>query len=391
MLSRRPGGVRMLFENTSPAVLRHEQETAMFDRHITHYPESVTPAHAHAASRQRAGRVLQAAKALARKTRPLGKALSAAGLAAVLGLSAQSARAAYPDRPVKVIVPFAAGGFTDVAARVMAQQLSTILGGSFVVENKAGAGSTIGTDYVAKSAPDGYTLAVISSNHVTSHLLYKDLTYDPLKSFTPIALLADSPYVLFVNANVPVNNVQELIEYTKKSPTPVHYGTSGNGSAQHLMTAHFITKSGAKLVHVPYKGSAQAMQDLAAGFVDVSFAAVSNGLPHVRTKKLKALAVTSKERSAQLPDVPSLDEAGVKDYNAVVWLALVGPAGMPKDIVDTLNSAVRKGLSSPEAVSALANAGVDVRLSSPEELGRYLEEESKVWGEVVRSSDFKLE
>lgn len=347
---------------------------------------------AHCRQTQKSPQLLRSMKALVSKTKPLGKALTMAGFAAVLGLSAHTAKAAYPDRPVKIVVPFAAGGFTDVAARVMAQQLTTILGGTFVVENKAGAGSTIGTDYVAKAAPDGYTLAVISSNHVTSHLLYKDLTYDPIKSFDPIALVADSPYVLFVNAaNVPVNNVQELIEYSKKSANPLHYGTSGNGSAQHLMAAHFLTKSGAKLVHVPYKGSAQAMQDLAAGFVDVSFAAVSNGLPHVRTKKLKALAVTSKERSAQLPDVPSLDEAGVKDYNAVVWLALVGPAGMPKDVIQTLNNAVRKGMSTPEAVTALANAGVDVRLSSPEELGQYLKDEAKVWGDVVRSTDFKLE
>ncbi len=364
----------------------------MLVRHSMHYPDRLKSHRQH--WRQQA-RVLpqlqQAVQSLVSTMRSIRKALVMTSMVAVMGLPAHNAKAAYPDRPVKIVVPFAAGGFTDVAARVMAQQLTTILGGSFVVENKAGAGSTIGTDYVAKAAPDGYTLAVVSSNHVTSHLLYKDLTYDPIKSFTPVALIADSPYVLFVNANVPVNNVQELIDLSKRSTKPLHYGTSGNGSAQHLMGAHFLTESGAKLVHVPYKGSAQAMQDLVAGFVDVSFAAVSNGLPHVRTKKLKALAVTGLERSAQLPDVPSLDEAGVKGYNALVWLALIGPAGMPKDIVDTLNSAVRKGLSTPEAVTTLGNAGVDVRLSSPEELGQYLVNEAKVWGAVVRSTDFKLE
>lgn len=306
-------------------------------------------------------------------------------------LPTQTSVAAYPDRPVKIIVPFAAGGFTDVAARVVAQRLSTLLNGTFVVENRPGAGSTLGTDYVAKAAPDGYNLALISSNHVTSHLLYKNLTYHPLTSFTPIALVADSPYVLYGTSTLPANDVQSLIELSKTSEKPLHYGTSGNGSVQHLMGAQFITKSGAKLVHVPYKGSAQAMQDLVAGFVDVSFAAVSNGLPHLRTGKLKALAVTGSTRSPHLPDVPTLQEAGVEGYEALVWLALVGPAGMPDEIVKKLNQAVREGLSDPESQLALANAGVDVKLSTPEELGQYMASEAAVWGAVVKSTEFKLE
>ncbi|HEY9279998.1 MAG TPA: tripartite tricarboxylate transporter substrate binding protein [Eoetvoesiella sp.] len=298
----------------------------------------------------------------------------------------------YPNRPVKLVVPFAAGGFTDIAARVVGQELSEILGQPFVVENRPGAGSTIGTDMVAKSAPDGYTLALISTNHVTSHLLYKNLTYDPLKSFTPIAKVADSPYVLLVNSKVPVNSVQELIALSKKKrDIPLHYGSSGNGSTQHLMGSLFINKTGAKLEHVPYRGSAQAMQDLAAGFVDASFAAISNSLPHLRAGKLKALAVTSLKRSPYLPDVPSLDEAGVTGYEGVVWLALIGPEGMQESVVQRLNDAVRKGLSKKSAREALAAAGVDVRLSSPQELKTYMAQEDKLWGDVVRGLNIKID
>lgn len=310
-----------------------------------------------------------------------------------LALSASTAMAAgsYPDRPVKIVVPFAAGGFTDIAARVIGQQLSDILGQPFVVENRAGAGSTIGTDLVSKAAPDGYTLGLISSNHVTSHHLYKNLSYDPLNSFTPIAKVADSPYVLLVNSKVKANSVQELVALSRKSDKPLHYGTSGNGSTQHLMGALFIDKAGAKLEHVPYRGSAQAMQDLAAGFVDVSFAAISNSLPQLRAGNVKALAVTSLKRSAYLPDVPSLDEAGVKGYEGVVWLALVGPKGLPEDVVERLNKAVHTALGKKQAIDALANAGVDVSLSSASELDKYMAQEEALWGNVIRGINIKID
>ncbi|OVZ57927.1 MFS transporter [Pigmentiphaga sp. NML080357] len=310
----------------------------------------------------------------------------------LLALSPQAQAAQdYPNRPVKVIVPFEPGGFTDVVARVVAQQLGGALGESFIVENKPGAGSTIGSDFVAKAAPDGYTLEIVSTNHVTSHRLYKNLDYDPIKSFTPIAKLADSPYVLFANGKVPAQSVQELIALSKSSAKPIRYASSGNGSTQHLMGALFIAKSGAKLEHVPYRGSGGAMKDLAAGFVETSFAAVSNGLPHVKSGKIKALGVTSTRRNAQMPGVPSLAEAGVAGYDAVVWLALLGPAGMPQDIVARLNEAVRTGLSKPEARDALAAAGVDVALSTPGELAQYMAQENAMWGEVIRGIDIRID
>ncbi|AZG09443.1 tripartite tricarboxylate transporter substrate binding protein [Pigmentiphaga sp. H8] len=312
--------------------------------------------------------------------------------APLLALSLHAGAAeTYPERPVKVIVPFEPGGFTDVVARVVTQQLSSALGQSFIVENKPGAGSTIGTDFVAKAAPDGYTLEIVSTNHVTSHRLYKNLDYDPIKSFTPIAKLADSPYVLFVNTKLPVQSVQELITLSKSNGSHLRYASSGNGSTQHLMGALFLAKSGAKLEHVPYRGSGGAMKDLAAGFVETSFAAVSNGLPHVKSGKIKALGVTSTRRNAQLPDVPSLAEAGVPDYDAVVWLALLGPAGMPRNIVARLNEAVRAGLSKPEAREALAGAGVDVAMSTPEELAQYMAQENRMWGDVIRGLDIRID
>jgi len=306
-------------------------------------------------------------------------------------LHAGAAETSYPERPVKVIVPFEPGGFADVVARVVAQQLGNTLGQSFIIENKPGAGSTIGSDFVAKAAPDGYTLEVVSTNHVTSHRLYKNLEYDPIKSFTPIAKLADSPYVLFANSKVPVQSAQELIALSKSNGVHIRYASSGNGSTQHLMAALFLAKSGAQLEHVPYRGSGGAMKDLVAGFVETGFAAANNGLPHVKSGKIKALGVTSKRRNAQLPDVPSLAESGAPDYDAVVWLALLGPAGLSEDIVARLNEAVRVGLSTPEAHAALARVGVDVATSTPEELKQYMAQENDMWGEVIRGLDIQID
>ena len=318
------------------------------------------------------------------------KFLSVAAVASLLVSFQVEAADAYPSRPVRVIVPFAPGGFTDVVARVVAQQLSSGLGQPFVIENKPGAGSTIGTNFVAKSAPDGYTLEIVGMNHVTSHRLYKDLQYDPLKSFTPITKLVDSPFVLFVNESLPVNSVAELVDLSK-GDQPIRYASSGNGSTQHLMGALFLAKSGAKMEHVPYRGSGGAMKDLAAGFVETGFAAIANGLPHVKTGKIKALGVTSAQRNALVPTVPSLEEAGVKGYDALIWLGLVGPAGMPTDIVTRLNDAVRTGLSKPEAREALAAAGVDVSLSTPDELAQHMARENDMWGEVIQAIDIRID
>jgi tripartite-type tricarboxylate transporter receptor subunit TctC len=319
----------------------------------------------------------------------LAKSLIAAALcAASLGaVHAQS----YPNKPVKLIVPFAPGGFTDVVARILGQRLSTAMGQQFVIENKAGAGSIIGTDFVAKSAPDGYTLVMISTTHVISPWIYKTVPYDPLKSFVAVTKLVDSPYVLLVNPKVPARNVQEFVALAKAAPNTIHYASSGNGSSQHLMGGLFASMTGAPIKHVPYKGSGAAANDLVAGIVESSFAGVPNALAQVPQGRLKALAVTTSKRIPQLPDVPTLQEAGVPGYEASVWLALLAPAGTPRDIVNKLNSEIGKLMSSPDTRKALYDAGVEVSPSTPGAMTEYMAQEMVRWGKVVKETGIKLE
>jgi tripartite-type tricarboxylate transporter receptor subunit TctC len=297
----------------------------------------------------------------------------------------------YPNKPVRLIVPFAPGGFTDVVARILGQKLSATLGQQFVIENKPGAGSIIGTDFVAKAAPDGYTLVMVSTTHVISPWIYKNVPYDPIKSFTVISKLVDSPYVLLVNPKVPAQNVKEFIALAKAAPNTIRYASSGNGSSQHLMGGLFVALTGAKLQHVPYKGSGGAATDLVAGIVESSFAGVPNALSLVPQGRLKALAVTTARRIPQLPDVPTMQEAGVPGYEASVWLALLAPAGTPRDVVMKLNTEIGKLMSAPETRKALYDAGVEVTPSSPEAMSEYMVQEMARWGKVVKESGIKLE
>jgi tripartite-type tricarboxylate transporter receptor subunit TctC len=297
----------------------------------------------------------------------------------------------YPNRPIKLIVPFGPGGFTDVVARILGQKLGPAMNTSFVIENKPGAGSTIGMDLVAKSAPDGYTLGMISSTHMISPWIYKSVPYDPIKSFTPIGKLVDSAYVLVVNPKVPASNVRELVALAKSRPETIHFASSGNGSTQHLMGGLFVSLSGAPMKHVPYRGSNLATTDLIAGVVESSFAGVTNVLPHLPTGKLRALAVTTAKRAPQLPEVPTLQEAGIAGYDASNWLALMAPAGTPREIVQRLNSEIVKLMALPDVQKALFDAGVQVSLSSPETLTKLMQEESAKWGKVVKDAGIRLE
>lgn len=315
-------------------------------------------------------------------------------LGTLLALSAVTAGAqgSYPNRPVKIVVPFGAGGFTDVVARIVGQKLGAAMGGSFVIENKPGAGSTIGADLVAKAAPDGYTLVMISSTHTISPSIYKSLPYDSIKSFTPISKLVDSAYVLVVNPNkVSASNVKDFIAQAKAKPDTIHYASSGNGSTQHLMGGLFVSMSGAQLKHIPYRGSNLAMTDLVGGTVESSFAGVTNALPHLATGKLKALAVTTATRAPQMPDVPTLNEAGVPGYDASNWLALLGPAGMPRDIVLKLNSEIAKLMAQPDTQKALFDAGVQVSTSTPEELSTLMQVEMGKWARIVKDAGIEIQ
>ena len=298
---------------------------------------------------------------------------------------------AYPNKPVRLVVPFAPGGFTDVVARILGQKLSVAMGQQFIIENKPGAGSSIGSDFVAKAPPDGYTLVMVSSTHVISPWIYKNLPYDPIKSFTPVSKLVDSAYVLLVHPKVPARNVQEFVALAKSAPGTIHYASSGNGSSQHMMGGLFASLTGAPIRHVPYKGSSGAANDLVAGMVESSFAGVPNALAQVPQGRLRALAVTTAKRIPQLPDVPTMQEAGVAGYEASVWLALLAPAGTPRPIVDRLNAEIGKLMNEADTRKALLDAGVEVAHSTPEALGDYMSQELARWGKVVKDTGIKIE
>jgi tripartite-type tricarboxylate transporter receptor subunit TctC len=307
-------------------------------------------------------------------------------LLCLLALSYGASAQQYPDRPIHLVVPFGPGGFTDVAARILQKELQPVLGQPIVVENKAGAGSTIGTDYVAKAPPDGYNLVMVSTTHVISPHLYKDIPYDPVRDFAPVMKLAEGPYVLVVNSKTPYRSVKDLIAAAKAKPGSIDFASSGNGSSQHLVAALFMNMTGAKLNHIPYKGSNQAMQDVIGGQVPVSFVGLPNALPNVSSGKIRALAVTTRKRHPDLPNVPTMEEAGVPGYEATIWLALLAPKGTPADVVQKINAAVTEVLSKPDARKLMNSAGVNVATSSPEELEKLLVSELDRWGKVVKET-----
>jgi tripartite-type tricarboxylate transporter receptor subunit TctC len=293
----------------------------------------------------------------------------------------------WPARPIRLVVPLSPGGFADVPARLLTPRLSAALGKQVFVENRPGAGGTIGADFVAKSAPDGHTLLLVATPHVISAHLYRSLPYDSLKDFAPVAQIASGPYALVVNPKeLPVGSVRELIAAAKARPGKIDYASSGNGSAQHLVGALFNTMAGIDLNHVPYKGSGPAMQDLIGGQVQVSFAGIPNVLSQVRNGRLRALAVTGAKRWSELPDVPTIAEAGVPGYEADLWLALAAPAGTPAEIIQRLHAEVGKALQDPELRRSFVAAGAEPALMGPQELGTFMRAEYEKWGKVVRDT-----
>ena len=292
----------------------------------------------------------------------------------------------WPSRPIRMVVPLSPGGFADVPGRILAARLSSLLGYNVFVENRPGAGGTIGADFVAKSAPDGYTLLFTGTPHVISAWVYKKLPYDPLNDFEPVALVASGPYVLVVNPQLLVHSIRELIAAAKAQPGKIDYASSGNGSAQHLVSALFASMAGIELNHVPYKGSGPAMQDLLGGQVKVSFAGIPNVLPHVKAGRLRALAVSTPQRSPDLPDVPTAAEAGVPGYQATLWLNLAAPAGTPGEIVQRLYAETAKALQDAELQQSFRAAGVEASPMSPQELAGFMRAEYEKWGKVVRDT-----
>jgi tripartite-type tricarboxylate transporter receptor subunit TctC len=301
-------------------------------------------------------------------------------------LSTAALAQSYPSRPVRIVIPLSPGGTTDVPGRLVALKLSEAVGQNFFIENRTGAGGTIGADYVAKSKPDGYTLLMTATPHVITGNLYKNLPYHTLNDFAPVIRVASGPYVLTVHPSLGVNSVRELIDLAKASPGKIDYASSGNGSAQHLVGALFTYMAGVQMTHVPYKGSGPAQNDLVAGMVKVGFPGTPIVIPHVKAGRLKALGVTTAQRSPQMPDVPTIAEAGVPGYEALVWVGLLAPAGTPADIVNKLNGEVGKILRNPEVQQQLSASGVDATPTTPEEFGTYLQSEFEKWGKVVRDS-----
>ncbi len=303
-----------------------------------------------------------------------------------LSFAAAAQAQSYPSRPIRLLLPFAAGGLVDVPGRILAQKLSEALGQPVVVENRAGAGSSIGADNVAKSKPDGYTLMITSTTHVISANLYKRLPYDALRDFTMVMKLAEGPYVLVVHPSLAANSVADLVAQAKAQPGRIDYASSGNGSSQHLVVALFCAMSGAPLNHIPYKGSDRATQDIIGGQVKVGFVGTPIALPHVKSGRLRALAVSTARRSAEMPGVPTLAEAGVPGYEATIWMGLFAPAGLPREIVARLHGEIGRVLAAPEARAAIAATGLEVSLSTPEEFAAFVRAEHAKWGKVVRDT-----
>ena len=313
-------------------------------------------------------------------------------LVAILACASMCVRAeGYPTRPIRVIVPFSPGGAVDGPMRLVAQELGKRLGQPVVVENKPGAGATIGTDVVAKAAPDGYTLLLASQTNAISATLYSKLPFDPVGDFTPVALIGREPGVVVVNPAIPAKTLQEFIAYVKAHPGQVNFASSGNGSGQHLFAALLASKTGMKMNHVPYRGSAQATTDLLSGVVSMSIPGTAGMVGHIKAGRLRALAVTGATRSPQLPDVPTVMESGVPGYEAYVWMGLLAPKGTPPAVVERLNRDVVAVLGEDEVKRYMANAGIEIVGSTAADFGKFFRAQRDLWAKVIHDTGAHIE
>jgi len=317
--------------------------------------------------------------------------VAAAGALSLAPLAAQ-AQAAFPSKPITIIVPFSAGGTTDILARVVGLHMGTDLGQPVVVDNRAGAGGNIGGQAAARAPADGYTLFMGTvGTHAINQSLYKKMPFDPIKDFAPLSRVAMVPNLLVVNPGQPYKSVKELIAYGKANPGKINFGSSGNGSSIHLSGELFKQMTGVDMQHVPYRGSAPAVSDLLGGQISVMFDNMPSAIQHVKGGKLRALAVTTAKRSPALPDVPTIAEAGVPGYEATSWFGLLAPAGTPAPIVAKLNAAILKALADPEVKKKLAEQGAESHGEKPEEFAAFIKSETAKWGKVVKESGASLD
>jgi tripartite-type tricarboxylate transporter receptor subunit TctC len=315
--------------------------------------------------------------------------LRRAFLALLALLPALAVAQAYPTKPVRIVVPFAAGGPADIYARAVGEKLQAALGQSFVVENKPGGGAVIGTTEVAKSAPDGHTLLMMSNTHTVNESLLKDKPYQLLRDLVPVAPVNYSDLVMVVHPSVPAQSLAEFLALAKARPGGLNYASSGPGTPYHMAGELFKSMAGVDIVHVPYKGSSGARTDILGGQVQMMFDAITTMAPHVQAGKLRALGTSGKARSPVLPNVPTVSQAGVPGYEAVIWLGIMAPAGTPKPIVDRLNAEITKATSAPELRDAWAKQGASAMSMSSDEFARFMREDIEKWARIVRTSGAK--
>lgn len=312
------------------------------------------------------------------------------GLAAALALSTSQAQS-YPDKTIELVVPYAAGGATDVIARLVASELPAQIGQPVVVVNKPGAGTTVAAAEIARSNPDGYTLFMTTAAHTISASLYKNLRYDPIKNFAPVHLVARIPIVLVVSPKVDVKTLADYINLAKNSKEGISVGSPGNGSPQHLAQALFQKKTGSNFVHIPFKGDAPMITDLLSGQVQSAFVTLSAALPHIQSGKLKALAVANPERIEAIKDIPTMQEAGLPDFNAATWFGVFGPANMPPAVEQKIHGSIQKVASTPEFTKRIENMGGVIVNAGPEKFRDYVAAETAQWKEAVEISGARVD
>lgn len=323
------------------------------------------------------------------------RALLAASLCAgcVLHSIGPAHAQAYPNRPIRMVVPFPAGGPTDGMARIISDRLGAVLGQTIVVENRGGgAGGSIGAKVVATADPDGYTILITPGGALTSGpAVHKNIGYDPAKVFAPVGQLIETPLILSVHPDLPVKSVAEVVAYAKANPGKISWGSQGFGTAPHLLAELFKLEAGVNILHVPYRGTAPLLAAIVAGEVQIAIDPSTTSLPQVQAGKLRPLAVTSKERFSKLPDVPTIAEAGFPKLQNTFWLGVVVPAGTPSDIINKLNAAFRESLKPPQTRALLANLGAEIKISTPAEFGKFLADELAQWTAVVKAANIKVE
>jgi tripartite-type tricarboxylate transporter receptor subunit TctC len=325
-----------------------------------------------------------------RKSLPAVVALSCAFSLAIA--AAQAAAQSYPAKPVRMIVPFPAGGATDIVGRLIAQKLSESFGQQVIVDNRGGAGGTIGSDVAAKSPPDGYTMLLgTSSTHAVAPSLYSKLPYDPVKDFSPVTLAATATILLAVHPSVPARSVKELISLARRQPNALSFASSGNGGISHLVGEQFKSMASIEMLHVPYKGDTPALVDLVSGQVHLMFGTAVSFLPYVKAGRLIALAVTNPKRSPVVPTVPTVAESGLPGFEALQWFGVFVPAGTPKDIVSRLHGEIVKLLKHPDVRERLASLGAELVGNSPEQFASFQKADSAKWAKVVKESGAKIE